>query len=85
MSMNFNNPINQAAESAIKKMFEGRIKAMDEKTVLFEGEVIRQSEMGLIARLAKQPVEIQMHKQGEIKTMSDGTQYQVTPQGWVKI
>jgi len=38
-----------------------------------------------IANTARQPVSVELNEQGEIKTMSDGTKYQVTPSGWKKI
>ena len=34
---------------------------------------------------AKQPVRVELNDIGEIKEMSDGTKYQVTPQGWKKL
>lgn len=85
MSIQFENPVNDAALEKIKELF-GEPVASDRKTLLFDkmGE-IRQYEMKEVANLAKQPATVEIHCQGTIKTMSDGTRYEVTPQGWRKL
>lgn len=85
MSMNFEHPINEATASRIEELF-GKPVASDGKTLLFDqmGE-IRGRDMKEVANLAKQPATIEVHGNGDIKTMADGTRYQVTPQGWRKL
>jgi len=41
--------------------------------------------MKKIANAAKQPVSIELNDLGEVKTMQDGTKYEVTPNGWKRI
>lgn len=85
MSMNFTQPVNDEAFTKIKELF-GEPAASDRKTLLFdEMNEIRQKDMKEVANLAKQPVTIEIHGEGEIKTLSDGTRYQVTPRGWRKL
>ena len=85
MSMQFDNPVNDAALAKIKELF-GEPVASDRKTLLFDRmRDIRQHEMKEVANLAKQPATVEIHGQGTIKTMSDGTRYEVTPQGWRKL
>lgn len=85
MSMNFKEPLSDEAFAKIKKFF-GEPAAGDRKTLLFnEMKVIDSSAMTEIANTAKQPATIELHGNGEIKTLSDGTRYQVTPQGWRKL
>jgi len=85
MSMNFTNPVSEEMAARIAEEF-GQPVVTDRKTFLFdnmkqiEGRLMKQ-----IANEAKQPVTVEMHGEGEIKTMSDGTRYQVTPQGWKKL
>lgn len=85
MSMNFNKPVNDEALSRIKEIY-GDPVANDRMTLLFDKmKEIRQPDMKEIANLAGQPVSVEVHEEGETKTMSDGTRYQVTPKGWRKI
>jgi len=85
MSMNFNEPVNDAALARIKELF-GEPVASDRKTLLFDHMTeIHSRDMKEIANLAKQPAAIEIHGDGDIKTMGDGTRYQVTPKGWRKI
>ena len=72
-------------------MFGDDIKAMDERTALFESEmekmqqVFSQKEMKKLANTAKQPVSVELNELGDIKTMSDGTEYALTSKGWRKL
>jgi hypothetical protein len=59
---------------------------MDETKILFNDVLkIDQRKMTALANAAKQPVTIEFNEEGEVKEMSDGTKYRVTPNGWVKI
>lgn len=85
MSMNFDEPVNDAALAKIIDTF-GKPVATDRKTFLFDRiGTIEQRLMKEIANTAKQPATIEMNGEGDIKTMSDGSQYRVTPQGWQKL
>jgi len=85
MSINFDEPVGPEAESMIKELF-GDPVASDAKTFLYDKQIVlAQKRMTELANKAKQPATVELNSEGEIKTMSDGTQYQVTPKGWRKI
>lgn len=85
MSFNFNEPIGPEASSMLRELF-GKPVAEDGKTFLFdELAPMHQRKMTELANKAGQPVEVQLNSEGEIKTMRDGTRYQVTPKGWRKL
>jgi len=85
MSMNFVNPVNDAALTEIVKEF-GPPVATDRKTFLFDRmNKLEQRAMKRIANAAKQPATVEIHAEGDIKIMSDGTRYQVTPTGWKRL
>ena len=85
MSMQFEEPVNDETIKKIREAF-GDAVAHDRKTFLFDSmPTIRSDKMTEIANSAKQPAVIELHGEGEIKTMADGTQYRVTPKGWVKV
>ena len=85
MSIQFERPMNEETRRMIEEMFSQNVAAMDDKTVLVNEFRCLSNEMTALANTAKQPVCVEIHGDGEIKTMSDGTQYRVTPQGWRKI
>ena len=85
MSMTFDRDLNPEAVSMIDEMFGDSVKVIDERNVLLDSFEAGRREMTELANIAKQPVVIEINEPGEIKTMLDGTQYKVTPQGWVKI
>lgn len=85
MSMSFDKEVNEKTKALIKEMF-GEPAAEDGKTFLFdEMRSFRQQEMKEIANAANQPATVGIHGEGEIVTMSDGTEYKATPQGWRKV
>lgn len=85
MAMQFDRPVNDEAMSKIVEAF-GQPVATDRKTFLFDNMgTIQQRLMSDIAKAAKQPATVEMAGEGEIKVMSDGTRYHVTPTGWKKI
>ena len=82
MSINFEH---EATPEAIEKMRQafGEAVASDGRQFLYDNmREIKQTDMKAIANAAKQPAVVELHEQGEIKTMADGTQYEVTPTGW---
>ena len=84
--MQFQEPMNDETAEKIEKMF-GPGVPMDARTALIN-DIDRRLDyqnMKEIANTAKQPVTISVVHEGEIKTLSDGTQYQVTPRGWIKL
>lgn len=90
MSINFNDPMNAEAREMFRQMVDAgdlpQPIAMDERRALFNDALkLEQKKMGDLARAAKQPVTLELNSEGEIKEMSDGTKYKVTPRGWVKV
>ena len=85
MSINFEDPMNEAAKSMMEELFKDRIQAMDERTALLDKMELQQKAMSELATVAKQPVTAEIHPVGDIKTMSDGTKYEVTADGWRKL
>lgn len=86
MSMNFQDPVNNEALAKIKEVFGDKVVAHDSKTFLLEKvDALNQQLMKGIANAAKQPATVELNTEGDIKTMSDGTRYRVTPTGWQKI
>ena len=85
MSMNFDKPVNSEAMEALSKMF-GEPVAQDEKTFLYDKmDAINGAMMSELANKAKQTVALEINAPDDIKTMSDGTQYRMTPRGWIKV
>ena len=85
MSIQFERPMNEATEKLIKEMFKEKVAAIDEQTALINSNYIAGTDMKQIANTANQPASVVLHDEGEIKTMSDGTQYRVDPKGWRRI
>lgn len=85
MSINTEQPMNAATAARLREMF-GEPVAADPKTMLFDKlKALDQREMSDVARIAGQPVTVEVNGPGEVKTMSDGSKYQVTSQGWKKL
>lgn len=85
MSMNFEQDLDPKARALIEEFF-GKPVAEDNKTLLFDKlKILDSRTMAKIANEAKQPVQIELHGEDEIKTLSDGTRYRVTDRGWVKL
>ena len=85
MSINFEDPMNDEARDKLKEIFSDKLVAMDEYTALVNQKEFVQQSMKELANRAKQPVEVEINNEGEIKVMSDGTRYQCTPRGWKKL
>ena len=81
-SVNFPNPLNSEQISFMLEML-GRPDAHDGQTFLFSSQSI--SNANRLANVVQQPVAVELHAEGEIKTMADGTQYRVTRSGWRKV
>lgn len=85
MSINFDNEANPETRELIEKLF-GRPVADDRRHFLIDQmRVIDQRLMKQVANTAKQPAKVELHEVGEIKTLDDGSRYEVTPNGWRKI
>lgn len=81
MSISFNDTPNPLAKEFMEKML-GQAEFTDGKSFLYEDMAeVSQRQMKELANLAEQPVTVELHGEGEIKTMADGTQYQVTRRG----
>jgi hypothetical protein len=77
--------MNEATDSMIREIFRDDLVAMDEKTALVNRNEFQQKLMKEIANTAEQPATLELNGEGDIKTMSDGTRYRVTPDGWRKL
>ena len=85
MNITFDDPPNKDARAAMKAFF-GQPIVYDEKTFLFDSlPPLEGKQLTKIANKAGQTMTVGLHGEGEIKTLSDGTQYKVTSQGWRKI
>lgn len=85
MSIQFEQPMNEATRKMMEEMFKESITAMDERTALISAMEFNAADLKKLANAAGQPAELHLHEEGEIKTMSDGTQYRVDPKGWRRI
>lgn len=84
MSINFDKPVNSEALAKIVETF-GEPVAKDKKTFLYNNiETIEQRLMKQIANAAKQPAIVELNGVGSRKTMEDGTEYEVTENGWIQ-
>lgn len=86
MAISFQDPVNNETFAKIMEEFGDKVVTNDRKTFLLTNvDEINQKLMKEIANTAKQPATVELCSEGEIKTMSDGTRYRVTPRGWQKI
>ena len=81
-SMNFENPVNAQAREMMHKMFgepavEGATSMLYDKVNELTAKI-----GGDIARAAGQPMTMEIHKIGDIKKMSSGSEYIFTETGW---
>ena len=82
--MQFDEPMNDDTRKMIEEMFPGA--PLDERTALINfNNGIDGRQMKAISNTARQPVKVSLVGEGEVKTLSDGTQYQVTNKGWIKL
>ena len=85
MSINFEDQVNPEALEKMREIF-GDSVVNDGRQFLFNKmQTIKQADMKAIANAAKQVATVELHTEGEVKTMADGTRYQVTPAGWRKL
>lgn len=82
--ISYQNQPNAEATSFMQGLF-GNPVAGDGQSFLYESVEIEPQAMQELAVKAQQPVTVELHAEGEIKTMADGTQYQVTKRGWRKV
>ena len=85
MSMNFDRPLTDEQQQVFREFMGDRVEAMDKSTALLNTRNFVGSEMSDLARKLNQVVTLEMNEPGEIKTLSDGSRYQVTPEGWRKL
>jgi hypothetical protein len=84
MSLNFDQPVDNEVIEKIKQILP--VVAHDRKTFLLgKFEAFESREMKKLANAAKQPARVELHGLGEIKTLEDGTRYEVTARGWRKL
>ena len=85
MSMSFDNPLTEEQQKIRDEFLGDSMVAGDEKTALFEHFNLQREEMSKLANAVEQPVTVEINDIGDTKTMSDGTKYHLTKQGWRKI
>ena len=85
MSMNFERPLTDEQREFFKDFMGDRVEAMDEKTALLNTNKFDRSEMSQLATKFEQVITTELNEPGEVKKLSDGTSYQVTPSGWRKL
>ena len=88
MSMSFDRDLTNGQEKLLKKFFEDKdvnVTSQDKRGAVFEPFDMQREEMSKLANDLEQPVMVELHSEGEIKTMADGTKYRATSRGWEKI
>ncbi|MCB1723249.1 MAG: hypothetical protein KDJ39_06095 [Gammaproteobacteria bacterium] len=83
MSISFENDMGPEAADKIRELFD--VVDMDKKTALLKqmGMVDRR-DMGDIARLAKQPMQMEINKIGDRKEVG-GVVYELDEKGWKRM
>jgi hypothetical protein len=86
--IHFQRPYDETTKKMLESFF-GEAKAFDPLSMLYDHDQMPSIDNNLfkaIANKENQPVDVNLYKPGEIKTMSDGTQYQVDEKGnWRRI
>lgn len=85
MSINFKEDLSDSQQAMIQKLFGREVEAMDKRIVLLNTREVLRSDMSEVARETNQVVELELNEEGDIKTLSDGSKYRVTKEGWKKI
>lgn len=85
MSISFPQPPSPESIEMMERIFGKPVAKSDREFLYDKIQTLEQKQMSELARAAKQPVTVELHDVGEIKTMSDGTKYRVTPTGWVRV
>jgi len=85
MSIQFDKPITEEHQEFIREVMGRQVEVLDDSLMLLKSGIIDQKKMKEIANETNQVVTVELNEPGEIKTMSDGTRYQVTSRGWRKI
>lgn len=78
------NVQNHLSDASFMAQILGQAKAEDGKSFLYD-DLVDPAIAKELANAAGQPVTVELHAEGAIKTMADGTQYQVTKRGWRKV
>lgn len=85
MSVSTPSPMTAEMMESLRRTL-GKPVARDERTALYDQMAALTSKQGGdMARAQGEPVKVEMHEVGDIKILSDGTRYQVTPSGWKKL
>lgn len=85
MSIQFENPMDEETQRRLREWFGPQIAAMDERLVLLNRLELESTKMQDLANRTKGPVVVELHDEGEIKTLGDGTRYRVTAAGWKRM
>lgn len=83
MSINFEQDISPEVAESMREMFD--IKAMDQRTALFEKVgMLEQKKFKELANTAGQPVTVQLHQIGDRKEVG-GVVYELDEKGWRRL
>ena len=84
MSINFNDDMGPKAKAMIEKLFD--VQAIDNTKALLgkTDTIFLRSQMSDIARAAKQPATLEIHKIGDRKEVG-GVVYELQVMGWKKL
>lgn len=85
MSMQFDKPISEDQQKFIKELMGDSLNVIDQERALFNANQFFQTDMKDIANEINQVVTLELNEPGEIKVMGDGTRYECTPKGWIKL
>lgn len=83
MSMSFKNALSDEQCQAMEELFN--VKAHDGKEFLLDDSVFDSKKGGDVARMTGQIAELELNNKGDVKELSDGSKYEATEKGWVKI
>lgn len=83
MSVNYKNPIDDETNAEMKRIF-GEPLVSDELTALYdEMGTLNRKEMGALAKMAGQPVTVELNSVGDTKEIN-GHPWELTEAGWVR-
>lgn len=82
--MEFKNELTDAQRKMVEELM-GKPEAEDGKTFLYNRLKMPRRKLAKIAREVAEGVTARTVDEGQIITMKDGTRYEVTARGWVRV
>lgn len=85
MSISTQSPMNPEFLKKLEEL-QGKPAVSDATTALYDQLCAMTSKQGGdLARAQGEPVSVELNEIGDIRTLADGSRYQVTPHGWKKL